>query len=165
MTIIGKGEDETQLRELAKDLGIADQVNFAGFILNASGLLWGHRILAHAARMDNLPITLIEAMAAGLPILAAPVGGIPEVLVDGVTGYAWNLDDVEFSTGVLIRLLEDDALRQRMGTAGRERFEKHFSAEVIAPKLYEFLIPRARVDAADCGQAGRVASAHTAMGM
>jgi glycosyltransferase involved in cell wall biosynthesis/O-antigen/teichoic acid export membrane protein len=142
LTIIGKGEDEARLRKLAKELGIADQVNFAGFIHNASGYLWRHRIYAHAARLENLPIILIEAMAAGLPVLAAPVGGIPEVLVDGVTGYAWDLNDVGFSAGVLIRLLDDDALRQRMGTAGRERFEKHFSAEIIGPKFYEFLQPK-----------------------
>jgi len=153
LTIIGKGEDEAKLRELAKELGITGQVNFAGFVQNASGYIWRHRTLAHAARLENFPITLIEAMAAGLPVLAAPVGGISEVLVDGVTGYAWNLDDVGFSTELLIRLLEDEALRKRMGTAGRERFEKHFSAEVIAPKLYEFL--QSKKPAHDPGSVGR----------
>lgn len=141
LTIIGSGEDESRLEQLATEFGIANQVTFAGFVHNAAGHIWRHRILAHAAKMENLPITIIEAMAARLAVIAAPVGGIPEVLVDGVTGYFWDLEDVEFSASILIRLLEDDHTCQEMGTAGRERFEKHFSAEVIVPRLYKFLQP------------------------
>ncbi len=141
LTLIGAGEDDARLKTLASELGISSQVTFAGFMHKAAGHIWRHRILAHAAKMENLPITLIEAMASERAVVAAPVGGIPEVLVDGVTGYFWDLEDVDASVSILVRLLEDEPGCRKMGIAGRDRFNKRFSTDINIPELYTFLQP------------------------
>ena len=140
LTIIGNGEDELALRTEAARLGIAGQVQFAGYMKGASCLIPRHKVFAHSARMENLPIALIEALSAGVPVLAAPVGGIPEIVTDGVEGYLWDLMDIERSTTKLIDILDDDGLRLRMGTAGREKYNCRFRTDRLAPELYHFLM-------------------------
>jgi len=139
LTIVGTGEDEKNLRALAESLGIEKQVMFTGFIPNASRLLSRFRVYAHASRMENLSISIVEAMAAGLPILAFPVGGIPELITEGVTGYFMDAEDAGSSADSLIRILEDEKLRRSMGAAGRDGWRNQYSTEVIAPQVYRFI--------------------------
>ena len=140
LTIVGKGEDESELRAEASRLGIAGQVVFAGYLKGASCLIPRHRVYAHSARMDNLPLALIEALSAGVPVLAPPVGGIPEIVTDGVHGYLWDINDVDGSTTKLIGILDDERLRLRMGAAGLEKYNWHFRTDHLAPKFYRFLV-------------------------
>jgi O-antigen/teichoic acid export membrane protein/glycosyltransferase involved in cell wall biosynthesis len=146
LTIVGKGEDESQLRAEASRLGIAGQVKFAGYVKNASCLIARHKVYAHSARMENLPLALIEALSSGVPVLAAPVGGIPEIVTDSVDGYLWDINDVDRSTTKLIGILDDESLRLRMGAAGREKYSCHFRTDHLAPKLHRFLM-----SGEDCG--------------
>jgi glycosyltransferase involved in cell wall biosynthesis len=76
-----------------------------------------------------LPIGVIEAMAAGLPVVASAVGGTPEVVVDGVTGFLVPVEDVGVLAERLSVVAGDGGLRERMGAAGRERAAELFSVE------------------------------------
>jgi glycosyltransferase involved in cell wall biosynthesis len=75
---------------------------------------------------EGMPISVLEAMAAGLPVVATAVGGVPEIVVDGETGFLVPVEDAEAVAAALTRLLDDRSLRERMGAAGRRRAERDF---------------------------------------
>jgi glycosyltransferase involved in cell wall biosynthesis len=139
LTIAGDGPDRRRLELLARKLGIVDQARFVGFVPNASQLIPGHRIYCHSARMENFPIVLIEAMACGLPVLAAPVGGIPEVFSDGVEGCYWALDDAISGARTLISVLDDRERYQALSKAALQKFTMCYKMETVASKLDKFL--------------------------
>ncbi|QGN59153.1 glycosyltransferase [Nostocoides sp. HKS02] len=86
LTVIGDGPDRGRLERQAARLGLTGQVSFAGYQADPRRLMAGHRLYCHTARMESFGIALVEAMSEGLPVLAAPVGGIPEVVRPGVEG-------------------------------------------------------------------------------
>ncbi len=139
LTLVGDGPDRATLEGLCARLGLAGQVRFLGRVLHAASLLETHRVYAHAARMESQGIVLLEALSYGLPLLAAPVGGIPEVFSDGVEGFFWPLDDAEAAARYLIELLEDDTLRARMSANARSRFREAFDEPKVAGRLAAFL--------------------------
>ena len=134
LTIIGDGQDREVLEHLTNELGITEQVTFLGFKPNPLNHMNTHKVYAHAALMENMPITLMEALSLGLPILAAPVGGIPELFTDGKEGFYWSLDNVEVATDKLCELLENEDLYTVMSQNARSRFVKHFSKQALADK-------------------------------
>ena len=109
------------------------QVAFIGFRPQAASLISGHRVLVHAARMENLPITLIEALSRGRPILAPAVGGIGEIFSHAVEGYFWPLDDVDGAAVLLISLLSNAVVYERLARAARKRYDSRFSSEMLVP--------------------------------
>jgi glycosyltransferase involved in cell wall biosynthesis len=127
LTFAGNGPDQDRLVALARELEVSDQVRFLGHVPDAAGLLASHRVLAHAATMESLGIVIIEALAAGRPVLAAAVGGIPEIISDGVEGRFWPLDDPNRAAHQLIEILEDRAVNQAMSLAARRRYDAHFT--------------------------------------
>ena len=141
LTLAGDGEDETKLRMLAAELGIAEQVTFAGFVPGASRLLPTHRALVHAAQMENMPLTLIEAFSHEKTVLAPAVGGIPEIFSDGIEGRIWPLDDPDKAAEYLIRLLEDrDGYSEKCRAAG-QRYVQYFHPDVLGPRWLAALQP------------------------
>jgi len=140
LTLVGEGPDRRRLETLAVELGVASQVTFLGRVLDAARFLPAHRVYCHSATMENMPIALIEALSCGLPILAAPVGGIPEVFRDGVEGYYWNLDQPGHSAAKMVQLLEDSTTRQRMSIAAKKRFAVEFEENVVGARLLPFLL-------------------------
>lgn len=134
LTLAGDGPSRKEWEALAEQLGIADQIEFMGYVSGASRLLPGHRAYVHAAQMESFGIVLVEAMSCGLPVFAPAVGGIPEVFVDGIEGIAWPLDDSTACAQRLIDLLENGETWQAMSHAARQRYLTHFSPEVLGPK-------------------------------
>lgn len=140
LTIIGDGPDRSLLEQLAKTLGIDLQVTFAGFQPNAPRFMANHRLYVHGAKIEAMGIALVEALSYGLPILAAPVGGIPEVFADGKEGFYWQLDDIEQAADKLCELMENKALYREMSQNARARFIQHFSKQALADKwLHELM--------------------------
>jgi glycosyltransferase involved in cell wall biosynthesis len=80
-------------------------------------------------------LVILEAMAAGCPVISTRVGAIPEVVVDGVTGILVEKQNPQQLADAIMRLVDDPALRQRMGEAGRKRFEEHYTFERCAERL------------------------------
>lgn len=141
--IVGHGPDEEILRVRAEELGVADQVRFLGFVHGAASLIPSYRVLVHGARMENLPITLIEALACGRPVMAGAVGGIPEVIEHGVHGFLWPLDDPRAAAAQLMQLLDSPEAWAGMSTRARHRYEGHFSAQALGPRWMAAILGRA----------------------
>lgn len=140
LTIVGEGPLRPRLRALAETLGIASHVALPGYVRGAAALLPRHRVYVHAATMENCPIALLEAMAAGCPVFAAPVGGIPEVLSDGVEGRYWDLTDPDSAAGKLIEVLEDPARYAAASHAARRRYGREFTPESVGPRLLRAVV-------------------------
>ena len=140
LTLVGDGPDRSRLESLARELGIRQQIDFRGFEANARHLLPAHRAYVHASRFENMPLVLIEALAAGLPILAAPVGGVPEIVSDDKEGYHWDLNDPVAGAEKLVSLLEDDSRHEAMSRSAAANFAATFESNAVAGKLFDFLI-------------------------
>src|SRR5665213_366285 len=139
LTLIGDGPDKAMLEKKSRDLGIDPYVRFAGFVSGAAQLLDQHKAYIHAARIENLPIVLIEALSRGLPVFAPAVGGIPEVFNDDVEGRYLPLDDAPEAARRVIGYLSNPERLLAAGKAGREKFLKRFDSSVAAERLAEFL--------------------------
>jgi glycosyltransferase involved in cell wall biosynthesis len=134
LTLVGNGPDQAKLMALAKELGLENQVDFAGFRKNAAALIPQHRILVHAARMENMPISLIEALAAGRPILAPAVGGIREIFSDAVEGYYWPLDDTDTAAALLIDVLRNADTYRQFSQAALVRYRTKFDCNTLVSR-------------------------------
>lgn len=139
LSLIGDGPDRGQLERLAQDLGVREQVAFMGFQPDCARLLANHRVYVHSALLDNLPISLLEALACGLPIVAGAVGGVPEIYEDGVEGFFWPLDDPQAGARRLVPLIRDEALHRRCAEAAKRRFRERYKTDAVAARLLEFL--------------------------
>lgn len=141
VTLVGDGPDHAMLRASAATLGIADLVRFAGFIPDAAGLISKHRAYIHVARLESLPLVLIEALAHGVPVFAPAVGGIPEMFVDGVEGSMVPLDDADAAAATIIQRLESASGMAAAAAAARQRFLDCFESKATAARLAAFLDP------------------------
>ncbi len=139
LTLVGDGPDREMLAQMAKEMGIADQVFFEGFSPNARAFIAGHRMYVHSALMENLSIVLLEALSAGMPVMAGAVGGLVEIFEDGVEGRFWPLDDVSKACDLLLATLDDDLTLKHMNNAALVRFQSHFEAGVVGQNLLSFL--------------------------
>ena len=132
----GDGERIAVARH-AERLGIADAVKFTGWV-GPSGkraLLENATVFALPSYDEALPMSLLEAMSAGVPVLASPVGGIQEVVVDGVSGFLVAPGDTRTLERLLGRLLADAALGERVGAAGRESVRLRFAPDRAVPRI------------------------------
>jgi glycosyltransferase involved in cell wall biosynthesis len=135
----GDGPDRSDLRRQAEELGLASNVRFLGFRSDVAAQLEGYQIYLHAALIDNLPMALIEAQAAGLPIIAGAVGGIPEIVSDEKDGLFWHLDDPQHGAKLMIQLLNDVDRLGKMSIAAREHYEEYFAPGPIGDRLFNVL--------------------------
>ncbi|MCA9179524.1 MAG: glycosyltransferase family 4 protein [Planctomycetales bacterium] len=139
-------EYRDQVVAQAERLGVADRVTWAGECRDVLRLLRATELMISASLEENFPISLLEAMALGLPVVATRVGGVPECVVDGVTGSLATAGSADSLAAAIDS--QSPELRLQMGTAGAERVRLHFSAESQLPKIE-------RVLAAAVGSAGR----------
>lgn len=139
LTIVGSGGELSRLVKLAEELEISDLVSFAGSRTDVRELLMSHRAYISTSVVETFGITVIEAMATGLPVLAAPSGALSDLVTDGVTGCHLDLDDLQRSTDVVAALLDDDDAMSHYAAAGRAEFEARFSEQVVARHLSAFL--------------------------
>jgi glycosyltransferase involved in cell wall biosynthesis len=132
--IVGKGPLEPSLRELIRSLGVERRVELAGPVPRERLLELYPRAAVFAApcvvagdgNRDGLPTVLVEAMACGVPVVATPVTGIPELVEDEVTGLLVPEHDAEALAAALARILQDAQLAKRLATAARARIESGF---------------------------------------
>jgi len=143
LAIAGDGPERAALEALAERLGVAGRVHWLGQRGDVQRLLPAFDLFVQPSLHEGLPNTVLEAMAAGLPVVATGVGGTPEAVVDGVTGLLVGPGDPEMLARAISRLLDDPATRQAMGQAGRERVVQHFTVERMVAQietLYEQLL-------------------------
>ncbi len=143
--IVGQGPLEASLREKAASgpgniliTGARTQNQIASAFAQAS-LFILPCVYAADGGSDNLPTVIMEAMAAGLPVISTPVAGVPEMIVDGETGYLVPERDPEALAARIRTLLGDPERARAMGLAGRHRCEQLFDAERVAEQLRDIL--------------------------
>jgi glycosyltransferase involved in cell wall biosynthesis len=128
---LGKGPLENQLRKECSKAGISDRVLFAGFREDLHLILPCLDILIHPALMEGLGVALLQAAAAGVPIIGTRVGGIPEVVLDESSGILIPPEDSAAIARAALRLLTEPALARRMGSEGRRIARERFSIEAM----------------------------------
>ena len=127
--LIGTGPEEQSLRELAEKRHVSGAVRFAGYRRDARRLMPAFETVVLPSRDEAQPFTLLEAMACRKPVVAADVGGVPEVVAHGVTGLLYPAGNIDALAEALLTLLNDGARRQAMGEAGRQRVADRFSRQ------------------------------------
>lgn len=140
LDVYGEGPCRKDLVQLSRSLGIEDQVRFRGFRRDMREFLPSYRAYVHASYSESSSLAIIEAMAAGLPIVAGNIGPISELCDDGVEGRFWPLDDEAKAAATLIDLLDSEPTRAMAAKAASERFHRDFDADLIAPRLLSFLL-------------------------
>jgi glycosyltransferase involved in cell wall biosynthesis len=130
LAYIGDGPERKGLEEIRNGLDSRDDIFFVGYRANAAGLLAEANIcVVPSVWQDAFPLGVLEAMAAGKPVIATSVGGIPEMVDDGVTGLLVPPADEQALAGALGCLLTNSALSARLGSAGRQRVAERFTQD------------------------------------
>jgi glycosyltransferase involved in cell wall biosynthesis len=143
LLIVGEGPHRRPLTVEARALGVLDSITFTGWRTDVPALLEAADICAHPSLWEGFGLTLLEAMAAGTCIVASRVSSIPEVVLDGQTGWLVPPGDSEALAAAIVRLLAEPVRRRGLGEAGRRRALETFSAERMAratEALYDELL-------------------------
>ncbi|HVO77013.1 MAG TPA: glycosyltransferase family 4 protein [Candidatus Bathyarchaeia archaeon] len=127
--IAGRGEREADYRAKVSSLGLDGRVRFLGYRTDVGALLAACDVLLCPSTLEATPYVILEAMAAGVPVVASRIYGIPEIVVDGFTGILIDPASRGDLIQALAALSRDGALRARMGEAGRKRWEETFRIE------------------------------------
>jgi len=140
LDIFGEGPCRNDLVRQVSSLGLEQQVRLRGFRHDVRDFLPGYRAYVHASYSESSSLAIMEAMAAGLPVVAANTGPISELCDEGVEGRFWPLDDPAEAAAVLTDLLDSEPARLKAARAARERFRRDFDADVVGPELRSFLM-------------------------
>lgn len=126
LSLIGNGPLESSMKSLCRELDLQDRVRFLGARSDVAEILARSQVFILCTHWEGLPRSIIEAMRAGLPVLATSVAGIPELVAHGVSGLMCRPQDVEDVIHQLRSLLDSPALRVEMGRQARQRYLDHF---------------------------------------
>jgi glycosyltransferase involved in cell wall biosynthesis len=138
LIIVGKDMMKNKLKNLASQLGVAERVEFTGFIPNEQlpQIMNSFDVLVNPTIVnESFGVVVLEAEACGVPVVATNVGGVPEVCVDGKTGFLVPAEDAAVLAEKIILLAKDPALRQRLGAAGRNFVLKNYRWEETVDKM------------------------------
>jgi N-acetyl-alpha-D-glucosaminyl L-malate synthase BshA len=136
LLMIGDGPERSAAEFLAMRLGVGDRVDFVGKQENVNELLPLSDLMLMPSEMESFGLAALEAMACRVPAVATRVGGVPELIDDGVNGLLYEVGDVDGMAAGAISILSDPALLERLSTASRRTAQDHFCASRIIP-LYE----------------------------
>lgn len=142
--IVGEGELLSTLEKKRVELGLVNVI-FTGFRRDIPRLLAMFDIFVLPSLWEGLPVGVLEASAAGCPVIATGVSGTPEIIVDGVSGYLVEPKSISHLVEKISILAADAGLRRRMGEAGKSRIAEHFTAERMVhetEKLYREILQR-----------------------
>ncbi len=129
LTLLGDGPLREDLMRRAREDGIEGSVEFAGLKADVRPFLWRSAVFVLPSTREGLPLSMLEAMAAGLPCVASRVGGIPAALGDGEAGILVAPDSPEEMARALVSLLADPVRREKLGRCGRNRVAERYSLE------------------------------------
>ncbi|MBU2601259.1 MAG: glycosyltransferase [Actinobacteria bacterium] len=125
--IVGDGPDEDVLQSQAERLGLADSCKFVGHSNDVAGHLARFDVFVLSSRYESHPLALLEAMAARLPVVATAVGGVPEIVRNGIDGVLVPPNDPAAAAHAVQRLLNDWERASRLAASGRRRYERAFT--------------------------------------
>jgi glycosyltransferase involved in cell wall biosynthesis len=134
LDLVGDGPLDSLIRREAQ--GLDDRVHFHGYVAEIAPILARASIFLLSSRSEAFPRSILEAMRAGLPVIASDVGGVRESVADGISGYAVPPGSPDAMAGALLPLMNSASERQRMGKAGRLRFQERFELGRMAENTY-----------------------------
>ena len=138
LVMVGDGSERSQAEHHARSLGIDRHCSFVGKQPKIARYLSAADVLLLPSDHESFGLAALEAMACEVPVVASRVGGVPEVVTDGETGYLSEVGDVEKMSTDAARLLEDKDLRREMGRMARLSAIERYSTDLIIPKYVEF---------------------------
>ncbi len=150
--VVGSGPMLGELREMVRTMGVGGSVAFLGLRRDVERVLPALDVFLLTSRREGLPVSIIEAMACGRPVVTTDAGGSPELIVPGETGYVVPVGDWQGAADHVITLLTDCDLRSRMGATAREKAVAAFSLERMVAEyeaIYDDALrgpPRGRPD-------------------
>jgi N-acetyl-alpha-D-glucosaminyl L-malate synthase BshA len=138
LVMVGDGSERTNAEHRARCLGIHEQCVFVGKQPRIVDYLSASDVLLLPSEQESFGLAALEAMACEVPVIASHVGGLPEVVTDGETGYLSPVGDVEKMAADATRLLSDDKLRKEMGRRARDSAITRYRTDVVIPQYIEF---------------------------
>jgi N-acetyl-alpha-D-glucosaminyl L-malate synthase BshA len=147
LMLIGDGPERSAAEHLAMRHGIADRIHFLGKQDNVHDLLPLADLMLMPSEMESFGLAALEAMACRVPSISTNVGGVPELIDDGVNGLLFDVGDVEAMAAAAVDLLRDTERLEHMSTAGRRTAQDHFCASRIIPhyeSYYQQVLDRSR---------------------
>jgi glycosyltransferase involved in cell wall biosynthesis len=141
--LAGDGPQRAEVATLVRRLGVADVVDLPGVLGEPWGLLAAADVFVLASDIEGLPLSVLEALSQGLPVVATDVGGMPDAVVPGVTGLLIPPGRSDKVAAALTEILDDPVSRGQMGSAARVRYEERFTMESMIrshESLYEELL-------------------------
>ncbi len=142
LVLVGDGPEYGRTRELVETLGLSDYVRYVGVVDGVAPLLAAADVLLLPSETESFGLVALEAMTSGVPVVASDVGGIPEVVEHGVTGFLAPVGDVDAMADYCLKLLSDCQAGKRYGEAARRRAEKFDYRELVPmyERIYERLL-------------------------
>jgi glycosyltransferase involved in cell wall biosynthesis len=143
LVLVGDGPERPALEQMARELEVADRLTITGWVADAPDRLVGFDVFALPSRWEGMPLGILEAMHAGLPVVATDVGSVAEVVADKDTGYVVVSGDAAGLEDRLRCLLADPDLRHRMGERGRALARERYTDAAMARRyeaVYERLV-------------------------
>jgi N-acetyl-alpha-D-glucosaminyl L-malate synthase BshA len=138
LVLVGDGPDRSAAEWLAHDLKIHDRVHFMGKQERVNELLPLADLMVMPSELESFGLAALEAMACKVPSIATRVGGVPELIDDGVTGLLYPVGDVESMAEGALTLLKDRDRLQAMRDAGRKTAQSRFCASLVVPHYVSF---------------------------
>lgn len=139
--MVGDGPDRGAAERLAHELGLIGHIRFLGKRNDVPALLREADVLLMPSEMESFGLAALEAMASGVVPIGTRVGGVPELIDDGESGFLCQVGDIETMAARTSDVLRDRAVRERMGSAARRAAQERFSTELIIPR-YEAIYRR-----------------------
>ena len=149
--MVGDGPERSAVVYRAEQKGVKDSTIFVGKQANIPDYLGVADIFLLPSELESFGLAALEAQACELPVIATRIGGIPEVVADGESGFLSEVGDVEKMSADTIRLLRDNEMREAFGKRGRELAVERYSTEQIIPQyisFYEAVLNRTQAAAA-----------------
>jgi len=138
LIMVGDGPDRSAAEWLAHDLGIQSRIHFLGKQDRVSSLLPLADLMLMPSELESFGLAALEAMACKVPSIATRVGGVPELIDDGVTGLLFPVGDVEAMAAGAVELLKDRGRFEAMRDAGRKAAQKRFCASLVLPRYVSY---------------------------
>jgi N-acetyl-alpha-D-glucosaminyl L-malate synthase BshA len=141
LVLVGDGPEYGKTRELVESLGLADSVRYVGVVDDVAPVLRAADLLLLPSETESFGLVALEAMASGVPVVASDVGGLPEVVAHGSTGFLAPVGDVDAMAGYALQILEDCSVLKRFARAARKR-ATDFDYRTVVPQ-YEAVYQKA----------------------
>ncbi|MEE9394205.1 MAG: N-acetyl-alpha-D-glucosaminyl L-malate synthase BshA [Planctomycetota bacterium] len=138
LLMVGDGPDRAAAEALATELGVQERVHFLGSQDAVETIIPCADIFVLPSRFESFGLSALEAMACGVPVIGARGGGLPEVVVEGETGWLFEADELDSLTTILVKAAADKEHLKVMGQAARRRAEEHFALQDIVPRYEKF---------------------------